>query len=73
MSGTGTIWSDTAAAGITEGGPTSPATSVLTAYEIQTMILSALRLQEENLFASSRLLPSGGNVNVENVETTPLA
>ena len=37
------------------------------------MILNALRQQEENWSASGCLLPSGGNVNIENAETTPVA
>ena len=73
MSGTGRTRSDTTAAGISEGVVSSPATSVLTAEEIQTMILSALRQQEENWSASGRLLPTGGNVNIENVDTSPAA
>ena len=52
MSSIGRTRSDTAAAGILEGGLSSPATSVLTAEDIQTMILSALRQQEENWSAS---------------------
>ena len=73
MSGTGRTRSDTAAAGILEIGLSSPATSVLTADEIQTTILNALKQQEENWSASGRLLPPGGTVNLENVETTSVA
>ena len=73
MSGIGRTRSDTAAAGNSEGGLSSPATPVLTAKDIQAIIVSALRQQEENWSASGRLLPAGGNVNIENVETISVA
>ena len=37
------------------------------------LLVSALRQQEENWSASGRFLPTGGIVNIENVETTSVA
>ena len=73
IGGTGRTRSDTAAVEISKGGVCPPATSVFTVDEIQTIFLNDLRQQEENCSASGHLLSSGGNVNVENVETTPVA
>ena len=73
MSGKGRTRSDTEAVGMLEGGLSSPITSVLTADEIQIMIISALGQQEETRSAYGRLLPTGGNVNTENVETASVA
>ena len=47
MSGAGRIQSDTTDVGISEGGHFSPTTSVLTVDEMQTIIIGALRQQEE--------------------------
>ena len=73
MSGTGRTRSEMAAAGNSEGDLSSPVIPGLTAEAIQAMISTALTQQEATWSASGRLLPAGGNVNIENVETTLVA
>ena len=73
MSGTGRTRSELAAAGNLEGDLSSPVLQGLTAEAIQAMISTALNQQEATWSASGRLLPAGGNVNIENVETTSVA
>ena len=43
MSGTGRTRSDKADAGISDGDPSSPATSALTAADVQRIVLETLR------------------------------